>query len=95
MVAKSITVAGDLNSLGGVVSPSISNKKIYINNIPISVTGDTVSPHGTPPLPGNTIGLLNTKVFIDNIPVIVAGDSDTPYGAKRLPSVTNLTVFIL
>lgn len=93
MASLSWIVTGDKNATGGQTVISITNTKVFINNLPVSVALDAVTPHGTPPLPGVTVP-TQSKIFIQGKPVILQGDSDTPYGAKRLPSSGNSIVFV-
>lgn len=63
---------GDIvGNTGTLLSPGVPT--IRVNDIPISVVGDLVSPHGDPPHTAPVITTGSPNVFAQNIPVTVVG----------------------
>lgn len=74
---------GDPNSAGGIAS-SPSAPSVQVNNRPVCVTGDSVTPHpccGDPLCPpihcsAKTVA-RNSSVFAEGKPIVTVGTSDT------------------
>lgn len=87
-----IQTDGDANSAGGTVSGGISS--VRINNKPVTVNGNPVSPHAPwgLPHPPHAVAITiggNGTVKAGGIPIITAGCPDT-CGHTRVGGSTNV-----
>ena len=78
-----------MGGTGTILSPGAPT--VMVNNIPISVVGDLVSPHGDPPHTAPTIVTGSPTVFAQNRPVTVVGLSVAT--CAHLPNTGSPTVF--
>tara|TARA_B100000085_G_scaffold64351_1_gene57172 strand:+ start:4997 stop:5257 length:261 start_codon:yes stop_codon:yes gene_type:complete len=76
---------GDANSAGGVVS---SSRNVNVNGKPITINGDTVSPHPVGHISQTTANGSST-VRVGGIGVNRAGDTDT-CGHPRVGGSSNV-----